>query len=32
MVGKRGRGRLNTTWKRQVEEHIDKIDLTTMNE
>ena len=27
VAGRRGRGRLNMTWKRQVEEHIDQIAL-----
>ena len=31
VVGKRERGRPNMTWKRQVKEHIDKIDLKKEN-
>ena len=27
MVGKKGRGQTNMTWKRQVEEHSDEIKL-----
>ena len=27
MAGKRGSGRPNMTWKRQVEEHVDEIEL-----
>ena len=27
VAGRRGRGRPNMTWKRQVEEHIDQIEL-----
>ena len=27
VAGRRGRGRLNMTWKRQVEEHINQIGL-----
>ena len=30
-VGRRGRGRLNMTWQKQVEEHINQIRLKKRN-